>query len=112
MIYFPDQLDRKQTDDVQGLLEPARESEGEHFSQGERSGMPGGILGDPFLMSEHLSVDEPLKCYHRRRATGEIWQPVCMRHPVDHTPWQGCALPLRQRKKAFHTRGGQVGPGR
>ena len=31
MIYFPDQLDRKQTDNVQGLLEPARESEGEHF---------------------------------------------------------------------------------
>ena len=73
MIYFRDQLDRQQTDNVQGLLEPARESEGEHFSQGERSGMPGGILGHPFLMSEHLSIDEPLKCYHRRPATCEIW---------------------------------------
>ena len=41
--------------------------------------MPGGILRHPFLMPEHLSVDDPLKCYHRRPATGEIHQlTVCV----------------------------------
>ena len=88
---------------VRVIHEPARGGDAERFSQQFWSGMPGVILGHPFLMSEHLSIDEPLKCYHRRPATGEISSTYCMCRTICEWPWQDVAYPLRLLEKAFRT---------